>query len=696
MNKGIALLAALSLMACSRDLLTVDDLDVTLRPGIVVPLGELDLTLSDVFNPDSSLIQVDPDQTYRLVYRQTNLLNVGVADFLELPSQPSVAENFKAGYIALPNVNAAAAVRFGKLARSITTPAGFATNMAAAHGSSAPVPALPNQNPGNLATTTITSFSTASFHSGTMTLKAVNHYPAAVNATVVLANLSGQPLLTYNLGTIPAGDSVSVPASLAGKVIPNQLKFNLTSFSSPGAGTPGVPSTYVPIDTNANLNLSLSGSDLYIYSATAQTQTQTLVDDTLDLAFSAPAGVRLTELGLSQGQLNYSITSAVPEPLSILLQFPSGTINGQLIQQTVNLNPNQPATGSISFQGAQLFLGSNPAHPYNELPIRYAATLNSTGQLVTLDSASGVAMNFSFANVQFGHALGFFGQQNVNIPADTLSLDLDFVNRLGGSVVFAEPKVQLAVTNSLGLPITLDLNVASTDAQGTSHPLGIPPTLLPYPQTATQFGQTVQDTLPFDKNNTNIVDFLTLPKQQFTYGGQVRVNADTVATGTENFVTGTSAISADVLMELPFYFSAQGLGLTDSVDLGTSLNALDTAVQSVALRLETTTTLPLDATLVLTLFDEAGQVVYSGQLPLLASGVLDAATGLVTAPTTSTSELLVTAAQLPAFARGRWLQLTAELGTGTAPGSSGHPVKLLSDAELQVRLGLMLDVHLEL
>jgi hypothetical protein len=56
----------------------------------------------------------------------------------------------------------------------------------------------------------------------------------------------------------------------------------------------------------------------------------------------------------------------------------------------------------------------------------------------------------------------------------------------------------------------------------------------------------------------------------------------------------------------------------------------------------------------------------------------------------------VTAAQLPAFARGRWLQLTAELGTGTAPGSSGHPVKLLSDAELSVRLGLLLDVHLEL
>ena len=42
------------------------------------------------------------------------------------------------------------------------------------------------------------------------------------------------------------------------------------------------------------------------------------------------------------------------------------------------------------------------------------------------------------------------------------------------------------------------------------------------------------------------------------------------------------------------------------------------------------------------------------------------------------------------------MQFTAELGTGTAPGSAAHPVKLLSDATLQVRLGLSLDANLEL
>jgi hypothetical protein len=90
-------LSILGFWSCQRELLTVNDLDLTLRPGLVVPLGQIDLTLGDVFNPDSSLVTTDPDQTYRLVYRQTDLLNVGVSEFLELPSQPAIAENFKAG-----------------------------------------------------------------------------------------------------------------------------------------------------------------------------------------------------------------------------------------------------------------------------------------------------------------------------------------------------------------------------------------------------------------------------------------------------------------------------------------------------------------------------------------------------------------------------------------------------------------------
>ena len=45
-----------------------------------------------------------------------------------------------------------------------------------------------------------------------------------------------------------------------------------------------------------------------------------------------------------------------------------------------------------------------------------------------------------------------------------------------------------------------------------------------------------------------------LPKDSITYGGSVNVNHDTATFGTENFVTNTSSISGDLLMEMPFLF----------------------------------------------------------------------------------------------------------------------------------------------
>ena len=61
-------------------------------------------------------------------------------------------------------------------------------------------------------------------------------------------------------------------------------------------------------------------------------------------------------------------------------------------------------------------------------------------------------------------------------------------------------------------------------------------------------------TLTFNNTNSSIVDVFTLPKDSITYGGSVNVNHDTATFGTENFVTNSSSISGDLLMEMPFLF----------------------------------------------------------------------------------------------------------------------------------------------
>ena len=44
LSKGILALSLLGFGSCQRELLTVNDLDLTLRPGLVVPLGQLHLS----------------------------------------------------------------------------------------------------------------------------------------------------------------------------------------------------------------------------------------------------------------------------------------------------------------------------------------------------------------------------------------------------------------------------------------------------------------------------------------------------------------------------------------------------------------------------------------------------------------------------------------------------------------------------
>ena len=114
--------AVILLSSCQRDLLDPNDLDLKVQPGLQIPVGKVDLTLSDVFRPDSGLISVGSDQNYRLVYKQDSLLSLDVADLLELPNQSPVAQNFKMGILNLPGFSSYAEIKLSTLSNAITNP----------------------------------------------------------------------------------------------------------------------------------------------------------------------------------------------------------------------------------------------------------------------------------------------------------------------------------------------------------------------------------------------------------------------------------------------------------------------------------------------------------------------------------------------------------------------------------------------
>lgn len=680
------------LSACQREYLDPTDLDVTFRPGMVVPLGQVDLTIGDVFKPDTTMISTDPNGLYRLVYSQPDLFNLQVGDIVEIPNQAPTTSSFAMGVVNIPDVQFGSSIRFGKLVRNITNPPGTANLIKSAHGSSSYVPNLPAQNPGDLAGANITTFSTASFSGGQLSMKLVNKYPVPISSTMAITDVQGNELLTFVFNNLGSQDSNTVSANLAGVTLPGNLRFKLKNFSSPGAGTFGFPSTYVPIDTNALLKVSVNGTGLQIWSATAQVQSQQVVDETLTVDFGAAQGVKLKELKLNAGSFDYSFNSGLPETLQMQLEFSSATVNGQVVAQTITIPPGQITTGSIPLTNAVFNLASDPTQPYNKLPISYSASIVSSGNLVQLDSASSLAMSFTMNGIQFGHLKGFFGQDTIEIAADSIQLAVDAINKLGGSISFAEPSINLDIDNSIGLPLTMELEMTSFTSSGQASPLNAPALTLPFP-TVAQMGQTVSGTLSINKNNSNIVNLLTLPKETFSYGGRVVINADTVANGTSNFVTSTSGISGDLNMELPFYFRASGIGFTDSIDLaGFALDSLPVTLTGAKLNLGTVSTLPLGVNLVLNFFDPAGVLQHSENLTLLQSGTVDPTTGIVTAPSQNTAVLDLDAATTEKVLRSSICEVQAVMATAN---NGTVPVKLLTTASLRILLGIQVEVEYE-
>ena len=298
-----------------------------------------------------------------------------------------------------------------------------------------------------------------------------------------------------------------------------------------------------------------------VYTAVTQINTQDISSDTQYVDLSTGGSEELRELMFSTASFDYEFVSTLAENLELNLNFPGSDQNGTEVDTTITIAAGATTTGSINLNGTILDLTQDTSQNHSRLQIAVDATLVGSGNLVNIDSSDALDMTFEMTNLQFGHIKGYFGSQQITIDPGAVDLAIDFLENFDGEISFAEPSIAMAITNSIGLPIQLALDFNSYK-DGTAYGLNGPDYVLPYP---TILGNTSTGTISFDNTNSSIVDVFTLPKDSITYGGSVNINHDTATFGTENFVTNSSSISVDLLMEMPFFFTATGLGFYDTL-----------------------------------------------------------------------------------------------------------------------------------
>ena len=677
----ISVLGALGLFSCQSDVVNPTDINIVAEPALAFPLGNINLTMEHLLPPDNSLIYND-NTNYKVVVAQDSVFGINVNDLISIPVQSPSSSAISMGPIEVDNISMTQSIALG----TVASDAGLST-INSAHGTNAPFPAMNESNIGTYGSSGFGSFNSASFSNGSLTLELTNNWPVPVSLGVDLVNTStGSTIVSYSLSNAGAnGGTVTDTESLVNKTLPSSIGFKLTSLTSPGSGT-----SLVGIDTTDNLVLDISSADLEVYTAVAQINAQDISTDTQYVDLSTGGSEELRELMLSTANFDYEFTSSLATDLELNLNFPGSDKNGNEVDTTITITAGANTSGSINLNNTTLDLTQDPAQNHSRLPIAVSATLLGSTNMVTVDSSDALNMTFEMTNLQFGHIKGFFGSQQITIDPGTVDLAIDFLDHFEGSISFAEPSISMDVTNSIGLPIEIVLDFASY-SDGTAYALNGPNYVLPYPTT---LGNTATGTLSYDNTNSSIVDVFTLPKDSIVYGGEVNVNHDTATFGTDNFVTNTSSISGDLLMEMPFYFTAAGLVFQDTLATNQdNANRLPegATIEYAKLLLQSTTTLPLDANVQIKFYDAGWNEVMMKDLGLIKSGTPDA-TGIIATANVLDGELVLDATEALTLLNAKHVVAEATMDTYNA---GNDPVKLRTDAILKLDLGVQLQVKYE-
>ncbi len=551
----------------------------------------------------------------------------------------------------------------------------------------APFPAINQTNVGTYSAGTISTFSTASFSQGTMAITLDNDWPVDLSMGLDVVNTAnGDTLLTYAFTNVPAdGGSVTQSNSLVGITLPNTIGLKINSVSSPGS------SGSVNIDLTDAISFTVASTNLKVYNAVVDLDTTTLASqsDVVDLGV---AGVEIGEIAFNTCDLNYEFISTLQADVEVALKMPSTDKNGMPIDTTILIAANQTTTGTIQLSNTVLDLTTDSVQSHSRLPIELTATVLGTSSMVTVDSGHAIVSAFDMDNISFAYIEGYFGDSTVAVPSSTVDLDLDILNQFNGEITFEDPKLSVGVVSSVGIPVALDLRFISY-RNGTGYPLNASSQLFPYP---TVIGDSAMGTLVYDNTNSSLSSVFTFPFDSLAYGGAVTVNPDTTTYGKYNFITSDSKIAGDILIDLPFTFTTAGLSLSRTIDSTLNLSSyLESSLYEfdyAKLLINTTSSLPVDATLDLKFYAADGTLLLVKTINALESGVPNV-DGVVIAPSVTFSELELTASDFSLLTQARVAVAEATMNSfnqGTVP------VKLRTDATIKIDLGVEAKVNFEL
>ncbi len=345
---------------------------------------------------------------------------------------------------------------------------------------------------------------------------------------------------------------------------------------------PAVSENYAIQNINQDINFSTITDDMEY--------TDTM---TFDIGFVQDASERLDSIYLSTGKLAIKANLLKNLNAELKVTIPNIKKNGTPYSATLDLN------GNISEKKLDDYiLGTTSGETPNQVQVIYTLTVSQSDVTVAANEDL-VKIDFSLSDLDYSAIFGYIGQHEINIPLTTFRFNF-YDNIVDGTFHFKEPKLNILINNSFGVPVQLymeEFYATTRDGDevtltGEQIPTDANPKIINYPA-LTQVGETVSDNIYLDGQNTNLFTVLEQAPQSAAYAVNGLTNPDGV--DKNNFITKDSRYDVDVQFELPVWGYADFLLMVDTLrfNLDDILNQDIEQIKKLVFRLYTKNSFPV-------------------------------------------------------------------------------------------------------
>lgn len=285
------------------------------------------------------------------------------------------------------------------------------------------------------------------------------------------------------------------------------------------------------------------------------------------LDLDAPNGESLDSVVFSGGQITFTIESSIPHDLEVELTIPGMHQDDQTFSEVVTIpypgfSPFM-ADASYDLIGYSLDL-TDGGTTTNLLVMDWDLSITSTGE--ASQSGDDLQIQVGMDMSQLEAVYGFIGQlttePNENIQEINLFRDLN-----NGILHFEEPRIEMRVYNSTGVPAAVDFSSVYAPENSIEQTLSGSdienfPTIL----AAGSPGEVVMTEHLIDNDGTNpsLSSILDEGPFELIYTSALSTNPEGEQ---QNFLLDSSAITCNVDLVLPFYGFAKDFVLADTLDL---------------------------------------------------------------------------------------------------------------------------------